>query len=145
MNSIDRGVPVLTFGIVGPPICSIIFGYDENGDVLIGWSQFTDEHVEGDHPTDAYFSENYFQKRNGLDKSEVLIFIGNKKSSPDIAESVRASIKNIPKYANLPATDRVVFGQAAFEAWADSLSDDTCFKEKSDLISPLDTYGSCVV
>ena len=36
VSSIDNGVPVLTFGIVGPPICSIIFGYDENGDVLIG-------------------------------------------------------------------------------------------------------------
>jgi hypothetical protein len=51
VESIDKGYPVLTFGIVGPPTCSIIFGYDENGDVLIGWSQFTDE-VKEDNPMD---------------------------------------------------------------------------------------------
>ena len=145
VESIDKGIPVLTFGIVGPPICSIIFGYDESGDVLIGWSQFTDEHVEGDHPTEAYFSENYFQKRNGLDKSDALIFIGNKKQPSDITGCIRASILSIPKYANLSATERTVFGKAAFEEWADTLLDDTCFQSEMDLVYPLDTYGSCVV
>lgn len=63
VESIDRGLPVLTFGIVGPPVCSIICGYDENGDVLIGWSQFTDETREADENNmfmDAVPSENYF-------------------------------------------------------------------------------------
>jgi len=145
VESIDRGVPVLTFGIVGPPTCSIIFGYDENGEVLIGWSQFTDEHPEGDHPTEAYFSKNYFQKRNGLDASYGLVFIGNKKQQADVAARIRESIGNIPKFANMPTTERVLFGQAAFEAWADSLLDDACFQSEDDLVSPLDTYMSCVV
>ena len=145
-ESIDRGVPVLTFGIVGPPICSIIFGYDENGDVLIGWSQFTDEHeTEDGHNMDLKTPENYFQVRNGLDKSDALIFIGKKKHTVNIADSIRASLSRIPQLTNLPATEKVIYGKQAFEAWADSLSDDECFKDESMLGSPLDTYGSCIV
>ena len=144
VDSIDRGVPVLSFGIVGPPICSIVCGYAENGDVLIGWSQFTDEPKE-DIPTDLVCSDDYFQVRNGLDKSEALIFIGKKKELPDITDSIKQSLLNIPKWAALPPTERVCFGRQAFDAWADSLLDDVCFANESMLESPLDTYGSCVV
>ncbi|MCL2774181.1 MAG: AraC family transcriptional regulator [Oscillospiraceae bacterium] len=144
VDSIDRGVPVLSFGIVGPPICSIICGYDENGDILIGWSQFTDEHKD-DIPTDLVCSDDYFQVRNGLDKSEALIFIGRKKETPDIADSIKQSLLNIPQWAAFPPMERVCFGRQAFEAWADSLLDDECFADESMLDSPLDTYGSCVV
>jgi len=38
--SIDAGTPVLAFGIIGPPECSLICGYDEDGTVLFGWSHF---------------------------------------------------------------------------------------------------------
>lgn len=154
VESVDHGVPVLTFGIVGPPVCSIIFGYDENGEVLIGWSQFTDEpHPDSDGPHDECVSKNYFQKRNGLDQSDALIFIGEKRRSPGIADGIRESIKNIPALAGLPETDglytqnprRIVFGKRAFDAWADSLLDDSCFQNEAMLASPLDTYGSCVV
>jgi AraC-like DNA-binding protein len=144
MESIDKGIPVLTFGIVGPPICSIIFGYDENGDVLVGWSQFTDE-AKHDIPTDLIASENYFQVRKGLDRSETLIFIGKKKCGANIAGAVRASLLNIPRLAGLPATERIIYGRQAFEAWADSLLDDECFQDENMLESPLDTYGSCIV
>ena len=40
IKSIDKGIPVLAFGIIGPPECLIINGYDDNGDVVIGWSHF---------------------------------------------------------------------------------------------------------
>ena len=39
-ESIEEGVPVLAFGLVGPPECSIICGYDSGGDTLFGWSHF---------------------------------------------------------------------------------------------------------
>lgn len=151
VESIDKGIPVLTFGIAGPPICSVIFGYDENGDVLIGWSQFTDEpHPENDGPHEACFSKNYFQKRNGLDKSDALIFIKDKKNTPSIADGIRKSILNIPMFASFPETtglyaQRIVFGKQAFDAWADSLLDDSCFQDESQLSFPLDTYGSCSI
>lgn len=151
-QSIDNGVPVLTFGIAGPPVCSIIFGYDENGDVLIGWSQFTDEpHPESGGPHEECMAENYFQKRNGLENSDALVFIGNKKKTPpSIAASIRSSLENIPVLFNLPQTkglysQQVVFGKQAFDAWSNSLLDDSCFQDESMLAAPLDTYMSCIV
>ena len=142
--SIDKGLPVLTFGIVGPPVCSIICGYADDGKVLIGWSQFTGEIEEG-KIHDHVISENYFQVRDGLDESYALIFIGDKKERPSIEESLRQSILNIPRWVNLPPDNRTVFGQTAFEAWADSLLCDEDFVDEMMLEKPLDTYGSCVV
>jgi len=80
-----------------------------------------------------------------LEKSEALIFIGKKKETPNMADSIRQSLLNIPKWAAISSTDKVCFGRQAFEAWADSLLDDECFADESMLDSPLDTYGSCVV
>ena len=144
VESIDQGLPVLTFGIVGPPICSIICGYDENGEVLIGWSQFTDEHKH-DIPTDLVTPDHYFSKRNGLDSSEALIFLKKKEKLPDIADSVRSSILNIPAWTSLLPVNNVYFGKKAFEKWAESLLCDKYFENETMLDGPLDTYGSCMV
>jgi len=132
VESIDKGVPILTYGIVGPPNCSIIYGYDENGDTLIGWAQFAEN---------EYFE---VKANDGLKESEALIFIGNKKPSVGIEEGIRKSILNIPNFANLPETN-IKFGKAAFYAWADSLLHDDDFSNEDKLAQPLDTYGSCTV
>lgn len=144
VDSIDKGLPVLTFGIVGPPVCSMICGYEENGDVLIGWSQFTDETQE-DSPTDSVVAQNYFSKRNGLDHSEALIFLNKKEKLPDIAESLRLSISNIPVLASLAPKGNIYFGKTAFEKWAESILCDEYFEHEDMLTGPLDTYGSCMV
>lgn len=36
----DRGHPVRQHGVIGPSESCLITGYDEGGDVLIGWSYF---------------------------------------------------------------------------------------------------------
>jgi AraC-like DNA-binding protein len=144
VDSIDKGLPVLTFGIVGPPVCSIICGYEENGEVLIGWSQFTDESQE-DSSTDMVISKNYFSKRNGLEHSEALIFLNRKEKLPDIAENLRVSLFNIPALASLAPEGNVYFGKHAFEKWAESLLCDEYFADEAMLAAPLDTYGSCMV
>ena len=56
--SIEAGRPVLGFGVVGPPECCIITGYDEDGDVLTGWSFFQSmpEFANGlEHEANGYF------------------------------------------------------------------------------------------
>lgn len=81
-------------------------GYDENGDVLIGRSRFADDptsDIEGLHSISA--SKNYFQKRNRLEKSDALIFIGEKTYIPSIADGIQASIQHIPVFANLAEID----------------------------------------
>jgi AraC-like DNA-binding protein len=148
VESIDKGLPVLTFGIVGPPVCSIICGYDENGEILIGWSQFTDEQ-QHDIPTDLVTSENYFSQRNGLDRSEALIFFKKKEKTADIAESCRKSVLSIPVLSSLSPYEnmqrKVYFGNNAFDKWADSLMCGEYFQNEDMLVNPLDTYGSCMV
>jgi len=83
--------------------------------------------------------------RNGLDRSEALIFFGRKINAPSLAESVKKSLQNIPVLASLPQTEKVHFGRQAFEDWADSLLCDECFESEEMLVYPLDTYGSCIV
>lgn len=144
VESIDKGLPVLTFGIVGPPVCSIICGYSDNGEVLIGWSQFTGETTE-DKIFDHVFSENYFQVRDGLEHSEALIFFGQKKNRQTIGENIKRSILNFPALASMQSTAEVSFGKKAFDAWADSLLCDAYFQKEEQLVQPLDTYRSCVV
>lgn len=94
---------------------------------------------------DAVPSENYFQKRNGLDESYGLIFFGLKKAAPSIAESYRRAILNIPMFGKSTQSAKVYTGKAAYDAWADSLLCNEEFINDESLIGPLDTYGSCVV
>lgn len=39
---IDKGIPVIARGVIGPPEAGIITGYRDNGDTLLGWSVFQD-------------------------------------------------------------------------------------------------------
>jgi hypothetical protein len=69
-REIDRGVPVIAIGIVGPPEASVITGYDEGSDVLYGWS---------------YFQENgsaYYRAADWYDNAYGLILIGAQKPAP---------------------------------------------------------------
>jgi len=74
--SIDRGSPVLAFRVVGPSGCCIITGYDEGGEVLLGWSTYQD--IPDDHyiPHDV---TGYFRKPDWHDKLRGYILIGAKK------------------------------------------------------------------
>lgn len=144
VESIDKGLPVLSFGIVGPPVCSIICGYSEDGKVLIGWSQFSGEMCD-DEIFDHVFSKNYFQVRNQLKNVEALIFFGKKKKRETIAENMEKAILRIKDYKKMVSTEEVYFGKAAFDAWADSLLCDEDFQTEQQLEGPLDTYRSCVV
>jgi hypothetical protein len=39
-HSVERGVPAIAFGIIGPPEAGLVTGYAGDGDVLYGWSYF---------------------------------------------------------------------------------------------------------
>lgn len=144
VESIDKGYPVLTFGIVGPPVCSIICGYERDGEVLIGRAQFSDDHPE-DKPLDFNFAEGYFQKENGLDESVGLIFFIRKVEEPNIASVYRKAINQIKSLATMPANENVSFGKEAIDKWAESFLLEDEFNQAADLERPLDTYISCMV
>ena len=39
-ESIGRGMPVIAFGIIGPPEAGMVTGYADDGETLYGWSYF---------------------------------------------------------------------------------------------------------
>jgi hypothetical protein len=97
MESIQRGVPVLGYGVIGPPEPAIITGYDESGDVLLGWSFFQGfpefstgvefEPAEEGHPT------GYFRKRDWFKDTHSLLVIGEKGEKPPLKETCRNALE----------------------------------------------------
>jgi hypothetical protein len=130
VRSLDAGRPVLAIGIVGPPECCVVAGYDKGGDVLYGRSYFQPE-------AGGYFrSEDWYENIHGL------ILIGEKQGQPPQEEILRSTLEwaielaRRPEFpARLPSesgdSDRIVSGLAAYDAMAKALLDDAAF-EPSD-------------
>ncbi len=90
IESIRQGRPVVGYGVVGPPEPCLIAGFDEGGDVLVGWSFFQDvpwlnEGVEFE-PEAAQGEGAYFRKRDWLKETECLLIITEKLERPPLAE-----------------------------------------------------------
>lgn len=129
MESIQRGVPVIAHGVVGPPDACIIAGYDEGGDVLVGWSCFQ---AEAQFAEDVTFEPNgYFRKARWFDDTESLIILGGKKERPAFSQVVRdtlqwaLTVSRAPYHATYGTTR--ANGIAAYDAWADALTADADF------------------
>lgn len=116
----DGGRPVLAHGIVGPPETCIITGYDEGGDVLVGWSFF-----QNDPDSNAgveFEPSGYFRKREWYRGTWDLMIIGEKRERPPLGKVYRDALKWALKVVRTPVTygDRHS-GLAAYEAWAEHL------------------------
>ncbi len=128
MESIQKGKPVLAFGPIGPPEATLVTGYDEGGDVLIGWSFF--QHFP---PFDAgvqYEPSGQFRKRDWLNYPPGLscIVIGDKKPMPPMSKTYRRALEWMVQVARTPATRGGRHnGIAAYEAWSDQLLRDDDF------------------
>ncbi len=142
--SIDRGMPVLGYGVIGPPEPSIITGYDEGGDVLIGWSFFQNfpdfnAGVEFEPAAEgqpgAAEQPRYFRKRDWFKDTENLLIIGEKRPKPSLPEVSRAALRWLIQVTRTPMVHpepdapehyrQRHNGLAAYDAWADHLLHDT--------------------
>lgn len=127
IESIDAGRPVLASGVVGPPVTSLIVGYDEAGDVLIGWSFFQQD------PAFAqgldFEPAGYFRKRNWFPDTWDAMFFGRRRQPlPDPPEVYRQALNWAMKIIRTPRTHGTVHnGLGAYQAWADALEDDRLF------------------
>jgi hypothetical protein len=122
----DKGRPVLAFGVVGPPECCIITGYDEGGDVLIGWSYFQD-FPEFNAGVEFEVS-GCFRKRDWFKDTHTPLIIGEKQEVPPAGEVHRQALEWALQVVRTPVTfgDRHN-GLAAYTAWADHLARDEEF------------------
>ncbi len=122
--------PVLGFGIVGPPECAIITGFDQDGDVLYGWSFFQDR---PEHTVGVDFEPcGYFRKRKWYEDTHAVILIGDKKKQPPMKD---LHTKALSWAVELIRTPTIQFngerpsGPAAFDAWTEALQQDSDFPD----------------
>ena len=80
IESIQRNHPVIGYGIVGPPEPAIITGYDDNGDILIGWSFF--QGIPEFNTGVELEPSGYFRKRDWFKDTHSLLIIEGKQEKP---------------------------------------------------------------
>lgn len=146
MASIQRGKPVIAFGPIGPPEPALITGYDEDGDVLIGWSFF--QHFSEFNAGVMFEPTGEFRARNWLDYPLGISFfiIGEKQDQPPLKETYRQALGWMIQVARTPVTygDRAN-GIAAYDAWADQLLYDEDFPADEGIQRQRHDVHNCAV
>ncbi len=118
--SVDRNVPVIMQGPVGPPECMIVAGYEQGGDVLRGWSYFQEDKSE------------YFTCKDWFGRAEGMIVLGEKRAEPGPAEVLLGSLDWALKLARTrefdwPGEQPLLSGFAAYDAFIEALERDEEF------------------
>jgi hypothetical protein len=131
-KSLQRGLPVISYGIIGPPEAGLINGYDESGDVILGWNFF-----QGIEPGIEKEPSGYYRKRDWAKGVQSLLVIGEKGPRPALKETYRASLEFALKVVRTPMVrpessapegyQHRHNGLAAYEAWANHLLRDQDF------------------
>jgi hypothetical protein len=124
LASIDRGIPVLAYGMVGPSDCCIITGYDQDGEVLLGWSTYQDIPQDHSIPHDA---TGYFRKPGWYDKLHGYILIGDKKERQPLRAIYLDALKWATHLMQTPTMGDKLTGLEALRAWAEEMTQEKYF------------------
>ncbi|MGE5578769.1 MAG: sigma-70 family RNA polymerase sigma factor [Bacillota bacterium] len=120
--SIDNGIPVIAWGIVGPPEPCVLTGYDDGGNIIIGTSYFQDDSAwRGDVTSDV---AGYFRKAGWFDAMLAYIIIGQKKRVPENQQLYLDSLRRAVRVARAATVNDRHGGLAAFDALAAQLAAD---------------------
>jgi hypothetical protein len=124
MDSLERGVPVLAFQVVGPSDCCIITGYDDGGEVLLGWSTFQD--IPDDHniPHDA---TGYFRKPGWHENLGGYILIGVKVKPPPLRDIYLDALTWVVHLLRIPEIGNKHTGLAGLRTWAEEMTQEKYF------------------
>jgi hypothetical protein len=131
---------VLAYGVIGPPEMSIITGYDEGGDVLIGWSFF--QNMPEFNAGVEFEPAGYFRKRDWYANTWGIVLVGERRDRPPketrygqalewALTVMRTPSMYEPKLNGEAWKDRHN-GHAAYEAWARHLLKDEEFVHSDD-------------
>jgi len=126
MDSIDGGVPVIAFGVVGPSDCSIITGYDDGGKVLLGWSTY--QNIPDDHNI-PHDSTGYFRKPSWHDnlRKAGFILIGEKTQRRPSRQIHMDALRWAVEVVRTPKVYNRYGGLEAYKVWADEMVQDSYF------------------
>jgi hypothetical protein len=130
--SLARGIPPISFGIIGPPEAGIVTGYDQDGAMLYGWSYFQSD------------NSGYYEKGDWFETMEKgagkgLIVIGNRKPTiPSPRDVLITSLEwsiDLECTASRPELPEHVSGLSAYDAWAGGLEVDADYpRERPDIM-----------
>ena len=121
----DRRRPVIAFGVIGPPAACVITGYDEHGEVIVGWNFFQ---VFPEFATAVDVEPSgYFRKADWFEDTQGLIIIGEKQERPSPGETYRKALRWALEIVRTPLIHDYHSGLAAYDAWADALLRDEDF------------------
>jgi hypothetical protein len=139
-----KGLPLLAHGVIGPPESSLITGYDEGVDVLLGWSYFQgrpgtpvgwwgnlnrDGVVEWNAEPEVEFEPSgCYRKRNWFRHTADVSYLAPKQQPPPRGEVYRDALSWALQVVRTPVTRRTMHnGLAAYGAWAAALQRDGDF------------------
>jgi hypothetical protein len=131
-SSIDNQIPVLAETLVGT-LWSIITGYDEENDKLIGWFPVgvyaSPEMMIGEYPPDGYLDNGMFYKAKWFDTlSKVVIVEGKTETNYSSNEFIEYWISIMEKKQK----DKLLFGGDAYNAMIELLLDDEFYQTIDD-------------
>ncbi|HOC07073.1 MAG TPA: hypothetical protein PKN71_07140 [Bacillota bacterium] len=118
-DSIDAGTPVIALGVVGPPEPCIITGYDEDGEVLTGWSYF--QHEMDRNPDLEFEPTGYFRKGKWFSNLYGLVLAGERVAKPHPAEICRDVLTWAVELMHTPRAGRFPAGFDAYSYWIEAL------------------------
>ena len=121
-GQIDSGIPVIVFGVMGPPEACVVTGYRENGEALLGWNFFQDmpDMVGAVEKT----VEGTFIRREWYEHSETIgaVAIGGCAGMAPLRENVREALGYAVRIMLPRRVGAYAGGLDAFDAWASALS-----------------------
>ena len=128
-----RGRPVIAMGVVGPPAACLVTGYDEGGEVVVGWSFFQRDPAFARGVTFEETGE--FRKRGWFGDTDEVFVIGEKLERADQKEVDRETLSWALEVMRTPiARDGRRNGLAAYAAWADTILRDPDFCDESEAV-----------
>lgn len=139
MESIHRGIPVIAFQVCGPSDCSIITGYDEGGDILLGWSTFQDIPEDHNIPHDE---TGYFRKPGWHENCPGYIVIGSKVERPPLRAVYLDALQWAVHLMRSPLMANRATGLEGLRVWADEMVADEMVMEKYFPLGDAEVMGN---
>ena len=112
-EQIDKGVPLISLGPVGPPEAGVITGYRDSGDTLLGWSLF--QWDEKTFNEEGYFIENkWFQAPDFFGVMSLGDITAPRMGTKQIIENAVSALEGRQEGKHSK-------GVAAYDAWKNAL------------------------
>ncbi|SHO47415.1 helix-turn-helix transcriptional regulator [Anaerocolumna xylanovorans] len=127
-EKIDKGIPCIAAGIIGPPEACIITGYRDNGDTLLGWNFFQDNPEFGGNV--ETHESGYFISKDWWENPDTVSVIGMGEKTGE-KMSIDGIVKNAVEVLSGRQTGNYAKGIQAYDAWKKAVTDDGQFKDNA--------------